>query len=212
MNKPFLYTLSLIIFALVFSNSNKALSQVSNTFYIGAFAPQFVVKDITGERFRNTNNQNQIILLNFYRDIACPVSIHYFYAIEQEKEFLEKHGIQVLAVFQSDVDKINRFKDTFTFFQKMIADPTGQLFEQFQVEQNAAKCKTGFLTSAHKKAYSGSQRIDERVKVDKNSNYLPAQFIISPEGNFKRIHYGKRLGDNIPIQKLKSWIEKNPQQ
>lgn len=185
-----------------------AQAEEDKKLYEGQFAPSFSVKDLEGKFHSVEQYKGQKILLTFYRNAGDPVSYYRFNELEEQKDYFLKKGVIMLSFFESSPENVIIFKDTHQFYQVIIADPNGILYNLYGVEENRSKMARGTVHAAAAKAKRGKKIYPNKLTQDGKSNRISAEILIDENGNIAAAYYGQYLGDNMPLELLKAAIEK----
>ncbi|WP_128895853.1 peroxiredoxin-like family protein [Longirhabdus pacifica] len=166
----------------------------------GQKAIPFMVKDIFGHEVSLQKFENKKILLSFYRFAACPLCNLRVDELITLYPFFEKENIEVVAVFQSSIERIKEFVGKQNPPFPIVSDPKSKLFEQYGVENSTIKTikalfKPKKFVDAYKKGFKGG-------KADGDLTRVPADFLIGEDGILRKVYYGKYIGDHMPIHKL----------
>ncbi len=203
--------IKLIFIAIIFSLSNSAITLFAQTagkeVLVGSFAPSFMVKDIEGNSHSIEQYKGKKILLSFYRNAACPVCNLRFHQLEEERKYFQEKGIVLLAVYESSAENLKNYVDTNHYFQKLIANPSADLYELYGVEESRGKIIKGVMNGAIKKSKKGKKLYSTKVEKDGSTNRIAADFLINEEGNIIVAYYGNYLGDRMPIYLIKKKVD-----
>lgn len=170
----------------------------------GEFAPEFQVRDIEGKTHSIEQYKGKKILLSFYRNAGCPVCNFRFHELENERKLWEEKGLVLLSIYESSTENLKLLADTNHFYQNLVADPEGLLYDKYSVEENKGKLAKGFLHGAKQKSTKGKKLFTKAIKQDGKPNRIAADFLIDENGNLITVYYGKYLGDRIPVEFIKS--------
>lgn len=205
MNMPKL--LRIFLFLLSFclcENASVWAQEEGRKLYEGQFAPPFSVKDIDGRFHSIEQYKGKKVLISFFRNAGCPVCNYRFHELEKEKDYFLRNDIVLLAVYESSPENVKMLRDTNQFYQILVPDPSGILFDLYRVEKSKAKINKGALHGARRKANEGNKLFSKKIKQDGNDARVPADFIIDENGNIVTAYYGKYLGDHLTIEFLKA--------
>ena len=64
-------------------------------------APDFTVKDVTGETIKLSDYKGKKVLITFYRNVGCPVCNVRFHELQEQTEFYKSKNLVVLAIYES---------------------------------------------------------------------------------------------------------------
>lgn len=182
--------------------------QQKEQLYAGQFAPSFSVKDVDGKFHSIEQYKGQKILLSFYRNAGCPVSNYLFHELEQQKDYFSGKNVVLLSVYESAPENVKAFRDTNQYYQILLPNPGGSLYDLYGVEISRAKMTKGTLHGAMQKSKEGKKMFGtQKIKQDGQPNRIAADFIIDENGNVIAAYYGKYLGDKMPLPLIKKYID-----
>lgn len=194
--------LLLVLSCLIFSAAHA--QDEEKILFEGEFAPEFQVRDIEGKTHSIEQYKGKKILLSFYRNAGCPVCNFRFHELENERKLWEEKGLVLLSIYESSTENLKLLADTNHFYQNLVADPEGLLYDKYSVEENKGKLAKGFLHGAKQKSAAGKKLFTKAIKQDGKPNRIAADFLIDENGNLITVYYGKYLGDRMPVELIKS--------
>lgn len=169
--------------------------------------PQLEGDALFGRKVKLADYEGSPLILSFYRYAACPfcnIRMHDF--IKHYKNNYSPRGINALAIFQSPIDKMEKYLEEHDAPFEMISDPRYRWYKAFGLERSWG----GFMKSMTKPIATvrsinkGYMRIDPDGVV----NRLPADFLIGPNGIIEDAFYAKDISEHIPFERINNWIEK----
>lgn len=193
-----LLVLSCIVFSVAQAQDDEKI------LFEGEFAPEFQVRDIEGNTHSIEKYKGKKILLSFYRNAGCPVCNYRFHELENDRKLWEEKGLVLLSIYESSTENLKLLADTNHFYQNLVADPEGLLYDKYSVEENKGKLAKGFLHGAKQKSAKGKKLFTKAIKQDGKPNRIAADFLIDENGNLIAVYYGKYLGDRMPVEFIKS--------
>ncbi len=171
----------------------------------GEYAPEFKMLSTNGKEVSIERLKGKKIFLSFYRYASCPLCNLRMQEIMSHQEQLESGGFQILAVFQSNAERIKEYveKDEVPF--EIIPDPELLMYKRYGLESSWL----GFLKAILKPVrFIKANTLGYSIgPSDGPVNRLPGDFIIDEEGKLLECYYGKDIGDHLPIEKLLAYIE-----
>lgn len=168
----------------------------------GDFAKDFTTRDIYGNRVQLKSFQGKKLLLSFYRNVVCPFCNFRVYQLS--KYYSEyKDELEMIFVFESEGKKMlqSSFHSSIAPIP-MIGDAERKLYMQYGVEKitpDALKLGLSPGLKIQLEEIKKEKAIQVTVE-EKNSDIIPADFLI--DENFKIIeaYYGKDVADYIPLE------------
>ena len=177
----------------------------------GKPAPPFEAWDISGTQPINLQRyRGRYVLLSFYRYASCPLCNLRVHELMQRHADWHARGLDMLAVFQSPVDKIRQYVGAQQTPFPLIPDPGQSLYELYGVGHSW----TGFL-----KAWG--MRLPEIVRsvigqgflpgsVEGGIHRIPADFVVDQHGWIVEAYYGQDIGDHLPMERIERYLREHP--
>ena len=199
----YLKNTSFFLLTFVFFNISVFGQSEEKELYEGKFAPPFSVKDIDGKFHSVEKYKGQKILLSFYRNASDPISNYRLHELEAEKEYFKSKNIVLIAVYESSLQNLRLLRDTNSFYQLLVADSEGILYEEYGVDEGKERSTKGKLNGVGKKVKEGKKLLSTKIIKDKKSKRTGADFLIDENGNIMFAYYSKYHGDSMPISLIK---------
>jgi len=170
--------------------------------------PKLTGQALSGQEISLSDYSGAPLILSFYRYAGCQLCnlrMHDF--IKKYKKSYEPAGINAIAVFQSPIDKMNKYTSEHDAPFEIISDPDYLWYDAFGLENSWA----GLLKAMFKpkpflrsvaKGYS-------RVDPDGSMNRLPADFLINEKGIIDVAFYSKDVSEHIPFKTISKWINQS---
>ena len=120
-------------------------------------------------------------------------------------EAVERHGLEVIAVFESPPDAFPSGMKTpahpkFT----MIADDRKKIYEAYYTESRfSAVIRPSVAVGFLRAIFSGFKQ----GKVEGDLGQIPAHFLIAEDGMIEDVHYGKNIDDHIAWKKVDDFLK-----
>lgn len=165
-------------------------------------APSIDVIDIYGNAV-SLGQSGRRTLLCFFRDAACPFCNFRIYLLTNRYPVLKKLGLDVVAIFASTTEDVNRFVSRQTRPFPVVADPESRLYTTYGIERSLWKKLKAICT-----------RVPTLVKGLgivglaglATNNVVPADFLIDEKGTIVEAYYGKDAGDHIPFERVELFL------
>jgi thioredoxin-dependent peroxiredoxin len=163
-------------------------------------APSFSTTDVLGNPLSLEGLRGHKTLLSFMRDAGCPICELRLAHLATKSDSLKAANTRVVLIYESDAATMRRYlvdKDLpFTF----VADPDGVLHDQFGVEKSLAKVALGFVKGVNKQIKAGKKLQTQDIsREDAEKTRITADFILDENLLVQRAHYGRYLGDHLPL-------------
>ena len=169
-------------------------------------APSFTATDVFGNKITLDDFAGKKVFLTFYRNVGCPICNLRFHEIESQAGYFKQHDVVVLSVYESSASHMKQYLNGDTPFSIMIPDSTLALYTHYGVERSTGKLLKGMFHGAMGKMKKGKKLFTKQIDQDGNSNRIGADFLIDENGTVLAAHYGKYVGDHLPIQEIKNLL------
>ena len=162
-----------------------------------ATPPRIALVDIKGQPVQIGGGRR--LLLSLFREANCPFCNFRVYDLTNNYPNLAHLGLDIVAVFKSDVADINKFIAQRARPFRIVADPQGNAHEAFTVNTSRwGKIKAMMLRMPA--LVSGMGRVGLRGMA--TGNLMPADFLIDENGIVVEAYYGRDAGDHIPMERI----------
>ncbi|HET9047358.1 MAG TPA: redoxin domain-containing protein [Chiayiivirga sp.] len=166
-------------------------------------APHVPMQDIYGKPIVIGGHNGKRTLLAFFRDAACPFCNFRIYQLTANYASLRKLGLEVVAVFASDVDSVKRFVARSPRPFPVVADPQSLAYDAYGIESSLwGKLKaiaTRIPTLLKGLRFVGLHGLN-------TNNVMPTDFLIDETGKIVEAHYGRDAGDHIPLERIELFV------
>jgi thioredoxin-dependent peroxiredoxin len=169
-------------------------------------APLFSIKDVNGTSVNLADYKGKKVMLTFYRNVGCPVCNVRFHELEEQAAYFKSKGMILLAIYESTADNMKKYLDGESVFATMIPNPEQNLYELYDIDRSMGKMMKGMFHGAMGKMKKGKKLFKQKIKQDGNSNRIGADFLIDEKGNVQTAYYGKYVGDHLPLNDIKSFL------
>lgn len=168
-----------------------------------ARAPALDLVDIHGQPVSIGKASGRRTLLCFFRDAACPFCNYRAYELTHHHAALQKLGLDIVAVFASDVAAVKRFVARNPRPFPVIADPELRAYAAYGVEQSLwGKLKA--IATRLPTLIRGLRMVGP-AGLNTN-NFMPVDFLIDEDGRIVESHYARDAGDHIPFERIELFV------
>jgi len=167
-------------------------------------APRIDLVDIHGQPVSLGRPTGRRQLVSFFRDAACPFCNFRIYELTQQHEALSRQGVDIVAVFTSDVDAVKRFITRTPRPFTVIADPSSSAHAAYHVERSLLG-KLKAITTRVPTLLRGLRMVG--LAGLNTTNLLPADFLVDEHGHIAQAWYGRDAGDRIPFDRVHAFAE-----
>lgn len=165
-------------------------------------APTFNTQDVYGNKVMVPASIPRSIYLAFERNAGCPVCNLRTHELLKQADYFKSRNISVLLIYESPVDKMKEYLGDASYSFHFIADPQNKLYKLYGVERSMYKVMRGLINGLLAKVSKGAKLFKKPMKQDGHMDRIPAEFIIDQHGKVLLAHYGKFVGDHLPIDAL----------
>lgn len=176
----------------------------------GEPAPGFDIQDVFKRTHRLDDCSGKLLMLAFFRYASCPLCNLRVHQLIQHYPELKASGLNLLAFFQSPPESIRQYVGRQDAPFPIIADPYRVLYSRYGVEVSwGGFIKGGLhldaLISAATKGFLPG-------RMEGAKHLIPADFLIGPNQVIDVAHYGRDIGDHLPLNDIRSWLTLNNKQ
>lgn len=165
-------------------------------------APLLRFVDIYGRKV-DIGGAGRRTLLCFFRDAACPFCNFRIFELTHHHAALSALGLDIVAVFTSTPEAVQRFVARKPRPFSVIADPTSHAHEIYGIERSLWRKLKGIVTRVP--TLLKGLRIVGLAGLN-TTNLMPADFLIDEEGNIAEAYYGGDAGDRIPFDRVELFL------
>jgi thioredoxin-dependent peroxiredoxin len=170
----------------------------------GTTAPPFETIDMDGRTIQLADFHGQKLLLAFFRYASCPLCNLRISELIRHQPELQMQGLQILAIFQSPLERLQQYAGRQRPPFSMIPDPDGRLYRLYGVESSwsgflKGSLRVGALATATARGFLPGP-------MDGNKARIPADFLISPDLIIQTAYYGNDIGDHLPLPNIRQWL------
>lgn len=169
-------------------------------------APGFTIKDVNGSTINLADYKGKKILLTFYRNSGCPICNLRFHEIQEQTDYFKSKNLVVLAIYESSSENMKKYLEGETPYAIMVPNPEQTIYKLYDIDRSSGKVLKGLFHGAIGKAKKGEKLFKSKMKQDGNGSTIGADFLIDENGIVKTVYYGKFLGDHLPIDKIKDFL------
>jgi thioredoxin-dependent peroxiredoxin len=186
--------------------STQILAQDKMKIQVPQEAPVFSIKDVNGSVVNLADYKGKKVMLTFYRNVGCPVCNVRFHELQEQSDYFKSKGMVLLAIYESTADNMKQYLDGESVYATMIPNPEQNLYELYDIDRSMGKMMKGMFHGAMGKMKKGKKLFKHKIEQDGNSNRIGADFLIDEKGNVLTAYYGKYVGDHLPINDIKSFL------
>jgi hypothetical protein len=136
------------------------------------------------------------------RFAACPVCNFRVHELMKAKDKLKKQNTQIVLVYESESQNLLEYVSGESYPFTFIADPENKLYDLYSVERSFGKLMLSLFKGMIHKAKTGKGLFRKNIQLDGSVTRIGAEFLINRNRKIIIAHYGKFLGDNLPIKEI----------
>ena len=165
----------------------------------GTPAPAFRTTDLAGTPIAPEDYAGRLLLLSFFRNGACAICNLRVHQLIARYPTWQRRGLAILAVFESPRERLIETVATQGVPFPIIADPRGELYALYGVENSAEKIARTMARPDLPATIQAAAEHGFRLTREEGSNFdrLPADFLIGPDGVVRRAHYADVVMDHL---------------
>jgi thioredoxin-dependent peroxiredoxin len=164
-------------------------------------APAFQVSDVFGESIDLQKLKGRMIYMAFQRNVGCPVCNLRVHELLKNALRLNENAA-VILIYESTREKMLEYLDHQEYPFHFVSDPHNRLFELYSIERSWSKLVASLFNGIASRAMTGKKLFNKPIAQDGNTNTIPAEFVINESGKVTVAHYGKFVGDHLPLNEL----------
>lgn len=126
----------------------------------------------------------------------CDLRLHDF---GRHYPMLRKRGLRVVAFFHSSSERLRHHLHDRGLPFPVVGDPSMAVYRAYGVESSAPRLLLSAARPAFYWDWLRSMRHGYWGTVDWRMTTMPADFLIGPDQVVRRVHYGRDIGDHMPI-------------
>lgn len=191
---------------LLIGMSNPTFSQTKMKIKTPQTAPAFTIQDVKGATVNLADYKGKKVMLTFNRNVGCPICNLRFHELEKQSDYFKSKGLVILAVYESTPEHMKQYLDEVNPYMTMIPNPEQNLYKLYEIDKSMGKLLKGMFHGAMGKMGKGKKLFKTKIKQDGNKNRISAEFLIDENGTIQTAHYGKFVGDHLPIEDIKQFL------
>jgi thioredoxin-dependent peroxiredoxin len=165
-------------------------------------APHFNTRDVYGNELDLRKLRGQKLYLVFERNAGCPVcNLHTHDLLKRSRAF-ESNQVKVVMVYESPDVVMKEYLGENNYPFHFVSDPKNDLYNLYGVERSFLKVFKALFNGIMSRIKKGNKLFTKPMKQDGHMDRIPAEFVINEDGKIKIAHYGKFVGDHLPIDVL----------
>lgn len=165
-----------------------------------SIAKDFKSVDVFGVPISLERFKKKRVLLSFSRYTGCPICNLHVHDLLKRLDDFDKNNLVVVFISESSATTIKNYieNENLPFF--FVSDPEQTLYNAYAVEKSWRKfIKWGLTIKGLYKAIKGFSKYHKFSSMKGSMNRVEAEFLINENGIIEKAHYGKMVGDYMPI-------------
>ena len=171
---------------------------------IGDKAVPFSAETIAGKTVSLNQFAGKPLLLMFYRYASCPMCNLRLRDFAQHFPKLHERGLEVVAFFHSPARNIRANAGQRNYPFHIVADPQFKVYRSYGIETSWLRFLFSMALPSFYVDWVRAMRYGIWGGVDWQMGKMPADFLIAPNGLIVRVHYGREIGDHLPVTEVEA--------
>jgi peroxiredoxin len=169
-------------------------------------APAFTAKDVNGKEVNLSDYKGRKVLLTFFRNAGCPVCNLRMHELLARAAAFERKGLTVIAVYESTAQNLRQYTEGQSIPFVMIPDASQQLYSRYAIERSGRKAFASLFHGVMGKAGRGKKLFRRKTEQDGHKTTIGADFLIDEHGKVAVAHYGRYIGDHLPLNEIDTFL------
>ena len=164
-------------------------------------APLFKTLDFHGNFLDLKQLQGKKVYLAFERNAGCPVcNLRVHQLLAKAKEI--NNDATVILIYESTPEKMKEYLGNEYYPFHFVCDASNALYKLYAVERSWTRLMSSVVNGIVPKVMAGYKLFKKRLSQDGHTNTIPAEFIIDERGKVVVAHYGRYVGDHLPVSSV----------
>lgn len=172
----------------------------------GRSAIPFTAQTVDGESISLAQYSGKPLLLMFFRYASCPMCNLRLHDFARQYERLEARGLRVVAFFHSPASEIRAHAGRRRYPFPLVADPDFHVYRSYGVETSWSRLLRSGVLPRFYVDWARSLRHGFWGGAAWRMATMPADFLIGADGRIVRAHYGRDIGDHLPLADIESYL------
>ena len=172
----------------------------------GDQAIPFSVETLEGQTLSLEQFAGKPLLLMFYRYASCPMCNLRLRDFAQHFPRLQARGLEVVAFFHSPARSIRANAGQRHYPFHLVADPGFKVYRSYGVETSWLRFFLSMALPSFYVDWVRSMYYGFWGGVDWQMGKMPADFLIGPDGRIMKTHYGRDMGDHLPVAEVEATL------
>jgi len=173
----------------------------------GQPAVPFVATTIDGAPVSLNQFAGKPLLLMFFRYASCPMCNLHLHDFAHHYAALRDRGLAVVAFFHSPAHAIRAHAGSRRYGFPFVADPELRVYRLYGVETSWPRLLLSSLSPRFYVAFVRSMVHGFWGGVAWQMAKMPADFLVGPDGRLVAAHYGRDIGDHLPVARLHAYLD-----
>ena len=169
-------------------------------------APDFSVTDVAGQPVSLASLKGRKVLLMFMRNVGCPVCNLRMHELLEQADYFKARNLTVVAVYESTPERMRQYLTGQSVPFIMVPNPSQSLYQLYNVEVSGGKAMGSMFHGVIGKASQGKKLFPQPIEQDGNKNRIGAEFLLDEQGTVAVAHYGRYIGDELPLADIKKFL------
>lgn len=172
----------------------------------GSAAIPFRVTTLDGATISLDSFAKKPLLLMFFRYASCPMCNLRLLDLSRELPRLRAEGLEAVAFFHSSERRVRAAAGARKYPLHVVADPTRAIYRAYGTEVSWLPLLLSTVRLRFYWDWMRAMRHGFWGGLDLQLGQMPADFLIGPDGRVRHAHYGRDIGDHLPIEAIEAFV------
>ena len=168
-------------------------------------ARDFSVPDVAGRPVSLAALKGHKVLLLFMRNAGCPVCNRRMHELLDQAPYFQAHNLVVVAIYESSAAHLREYLAGQPMPFSLVSNPDQRLYQLYGLEISGRKALASVFHGVMGKARAGKKLFAQPIAQQGNKNRIGAEFLLDEQGVVAVAHYGRYIGDELPLADIESF-------
>lgn len=174
---------------------------------VGRPAVSFSTQAVDGTPVSLEQFAGRLVLLMFFRYASCPMCNLRLHDFAKEYARLRDRGLAAVAFFHSPARALRAHAGGRAYEFPLVADPEFRVYRMYGVETSWPRLLLSMAAPSFYVSFVRSLVHGFWGGMAWQMAKMPADFLIGPGGRIVAAHYGRDIGDHMPIARLHTLLD-----
>jgi peroxiredoxin len=178
---------------------------------VGALAPSFSLEDLDGRRARLEDRRGRRVLVALLRNARCAVCNLWVHETARRAPAWADAGLDVIAVFESDADRLRaQFAEWRPPFG-VLADPDGSVHDAYGSRTDGARVQHVVANGLGAEALARAAASGFPAVHEEGANFfrLPAEVLVDHDGKIALLHVAEEVANHLSAEVITAFARRS---